>query len=84
MCIRDRYTGLQVGDADLHAKNCKGENEMNNKKLVALLLAAMMSVSTASVAFAAPEDEITKGYPDGDVWESKLYNAMLADVYKRQ
>ena len=51
---------------------------MNNKKLVALLLAAMMSVSTASVAFAAPEDEITKGYPDGDVWESKLYNAMLA------
>lgn len=27
---------------------------MNNKKLVALLLAAMMSVSTASVAFAAP------------------------------
>ena len=51
---------------------------MNNKKLIALLLAAMMSVSTASVAFAAPEDEITKGYPDGDVWESKLYNAMLA------
>ena len=50
---------------------------MNNKKLIALLLAAMMSVSTASVAFAAPEDEITKGYPDGDVWESKLYNAML-------
>ena len=47
-------TGLQVGDADLHAKNCKGENEMNNKKLIALLLAAMMSVSTASVAFAAP------------------------------
>ena len=27
---------------------------MNNKKLIALLLAAMMSVSTASVAFAAP------------------------------
>ena len=27
---------------------------MNNKKLVALQLAAMMSVSTASVAFAAP------------------------------
>lgn len=51
---------------------------MNNKKLIALLLAAMMSVSTASVAFAAPEDEITKGYPDGDVWESKLYNAMMA------
>ena len=50
---------------------------MNNKKLIALLLAAMMSVSTASVAFSAPEDEITKGYPDGDVWESKLYNAML-------
>ena len=50
---------------------------MNNKKLVALLLAAMMSVSTASVAFA-DDTEIIKGYPDGDVWESKLYNAMLA------
>ncbi len=33
---------------------------MNNKKLIALLLAAMMSVSTASVAFAAPEDVLTK------------------------
>ena len=50
---------------------------MNNKKIVALLLAAMMSVSTASVAFA-DDTEIIKGYPDGDVWESKLYNAMLA------
>lgn len=49
---------------------------MNNKKIVALLLAAMMSVSTASVAFA-DDTEIIKGYPDGDVWESKLYNAML-------
>ena len=49
---------------------------MNNKKLIALLLAAMMSVSTASVAFA-DDTEIIKGYPDGDVWESKLYNAML-------
>ena len=44
---------------------------MNNKKLIALLLAAMMSVSTASVAFA-DDTEIIKGYPDGDVWESKL------------
>ena len=51
---------------------------MNNKKLVALLLAAMMSVSTASVAFAAPDDVLVQGDPPtAQIWEGKLYSAML-------
>lgn len=51
---------------------------MNNKKLIALLLAAMMSVSTASVAFAAPDDVLVQGDPPtAQIWEGKLYSAML-------
>ena len=51
---------------------------MNNKKIVALLLAAMMSVSTASVAFAAPDDVLVQGDPPtAQIWEGKLYSAML-------
>lgn len=48
---------------------------MNNKKLVALLLAAMMSVSTASVAFADDSTVLTRD----DILEKNVYNAMLTE-----
>ena len=48
---------------------------MNNKKLIALLLAAMMSVSTASVAFADDSTELTRD----DILEKNVYNAMLTE-----
>ena len=48
---------------------------MNNKKLIALLLAAMMSVSTASVAFADDSTVLTRD----DILEKNVYNAMLTE-----
>ena len=48
---------------------------MNNKKLIALLLAAMMSVSTASVAFADDSKVLTRD----DILEKNVYNAMLTE-----
>ena len=48
---------------------------MNNKKLIALLLAATMSVSTASVAFADDSTVLTRD----DILEKNVYNAMLTE-----
>ena len=48
---------------------------MNNKKLIALLLAAMMSVSTASVAFADDSTVLTRD----DILEKNVYDAMLTE-----
>lgn len=49
-----------------------------NKRILALALAALMSVSMASVAFAAPDDVLVQGDPPtAQIWEGKLYSAML-------
>ena len=49
-----------------------------NKRILALALAALMSVSMASVAFAAPDDVLVQGNPPtAQIWEGELYSAML-------